>query len=224
MSIQIRLLIASVDKAREMGLTWWWESPQQQLPRQPAPGRRDCPPILERGPPGRRPARPAVRGADRTRLRTTFTTSQQTERTLRWPKRTRTDPGARRRMTPAPASSRRTWASTSAASWEKLGSAVEKLVDLAQSGQTLSKTGELEGLDPEGKLRGVYGFSVRTAMGDQGQREVKIEPFGNLRREPAGERRSGRREPPVDVHEEEDHVLVLAEIPGRQQEGRRSWS
>jgi hypothetical protein len=38
LSIQIRLLIASVDKAREMGLSWWWQAPQQQLPPQPAPG------------------------------------------------------------------------------------------------------------------------------------------------------------------------------------------
>jgi hypothetical protein len=38
LSIQIRLLIASVDKAREMGLTWWWQPPQEQLPPQPAPG------------------------------------------------------------------------------------------------------------------------------------------------------------------------------------------
>jgi hypothetical protein len=38
LSIQIRLLIASVDKAREMGLTWWWQSPQQPLPQQAACG------------------------------------------------------------------------------------------------------------------------------------------------------------------------------------------
>jgi hypothetical protein len=31
LTIQIRLLIASVDKAKEMGLTWWWQPPQQQL-------------------------------------------------------------------------------------------------------------------------------------------------------------------------------------------------
>ena len=38
LSIQIRLLIASVDKAREMGMTWWWQSPQQQPPpQQPQP-------------------------------------------------------------------------------------------------------------------------------------------------------------------------------------------
>ena len=97
----------------------------------------------------------------------------------------------------------------------KLGSAMEKLVDLAESGQTLAKTGELKGLDPEGKVRGVYGFSVKTALGNQGQREVKIEPFGNIRRESSGETVvEDVREPLVDVHEEDDHVLVLAEIPG----------
>ena len=30
LTIQIRLLVASVDKAREMGLTWWWQNPAQQ--------------------------------------------------------------------------------------------------------------------------------------------------------------------------------------------------
>ena len=32
LSIQIRLLIASVDKAREMGLSWWWQPAQQGPP------------------------------------------------------------------------------------------------------------------------------------------------------------------------------------------------
>jgi hypothetical protein len=32
LTIQIRLLIASVDKAREMGMTWWWQQPQEQPP------------------------------------------------------------------------------------------------------------------------------------------------------------------------------------------------
>lgn len=45
LSIQIRLLIASVDKAREMGLTWWWQSPQQQQPPHDVPM-----PALERPP------------------------------------------------------------------------------------------------------------------------------------------------------------------------------
>jgi hypothetical protein len=35
LSIQIRLLIASVDKARELGVTWWWQ--EQAAPTLPAP-------------------------------------------------------------------------------------------------------------------------------------------------------------------------------------------
>ncbi len=70
----------------------------------------------------------------------------------------------------------------------KLGSMMEKLADLAESGQNLSQTGEIKGLDPQGKLRGVYGFSVKTGLGNQGEQEVKIEPFGNIRRESSGER------------------------------------
>ena len=97
----------------------------------------------------------------------------------------------------------------------KFGSVMEKLVDLAEAGQTLSKSGELKGLDPQGKLRGVYGFSLKTGIGDRGEREVKIEPFGNIRRESSGDAVvEDIREPLVDVYEEDDHVLVLAEIPG----------
>ncbi|MGD0896367.1 MAG: Hsp20 family protein [Thermoguttaceae bacterium] len=97
----------------------------------------------------------------------------------------------------------------------KFGSLVEKLADLAQTGQNLSRTGEIKGLDPQGKLRGVYGFSVKTALGDRGEQEVKIEPFGNIHRGSSGGTVvEDVREPLFDVHEEEDHVLVLAEIPG----------
>jgi HSP20 family protein len=97
----------------------------------------------------------------------------------------------------------------------KFGSVMEKLVDLAENGQSVSQSGELKGLDPQGKLRGVYGFSIKTGLGDQGEREVKVEPFGNIHREPSGETVvDDVREPLVDVHEEDDHVLVLAEIPG----------
>ena len=97
----------------------------------------------------------------------------------------------------------------------KFGSVMEKLVDLAESGQTLSRSGELKGLDPQGKLRGVYGFSVKTGIGNQGEQEVKIEPFGNIHRDSSGETVvEDVREPLVDVYEEDDHVLVLVEIPG----------
>jgi HSP20 family protein len=92
-----------------------------------------------------------------------------------------------------------------------LGDLVEKLGELAETGRELSKTGEIRG--PEKQLRGIYGFTVKVGLGDEGPR---IEPFGNIRRDV----KSGRtevqevREPMVDVFEEDDHLLVVAELPG----------
>ncbi len=92
-----------------------------------------------------------------------------------------------------------------------LGDLVEKLGDLAEKGEGLSRTGEIHGSGKE--LKGIYGFTVKTGLGDDGPR---VEPFGNIRKD----RESGHtvvhevREPVVDVFEEVDHVLVVAEMPG----------
>lgn len=92
-----------------------------------------------------------------------------------------------------------------------LGDLVEKLGELAETGQEFSKTGEIGG--PGRKPKGIYGFTVKVGLGEEGPR---IEPFGNIRRDA----KSGRtevqevREPMVDIFEEDDHLLVLAELPG----------
>lgn len=90
---------------------------------------------------------------------------------------------------------------------------IEKLGDLAEKGEQFSKTAQFQGKGPTKDLKGVYGFSVNVGLGGE---EVKIEPFGNIRRD----EKSGQtvvqeiREPVVDVFEEEDHTLVVAEMPG----------
>lgn len=97
----------------------------------------------------------------------------------------------------------------------KLGGLLEKVGQLAEAGERFTQSGELRGLDSGGKLRGVYGISVKTGLGQGGEQELKVEPFGNIHRQPSGEPVvEDVREPIVDVYEEEDHVLVLAEIPG----------
>ena len=91
-----------------------------------------------------------------------------------------------------------------------LGDLVEKLGELAEKGETLSRTGEFS----TGKgLKGVYGFSVKVVPGGEG---FKVEPFGNIGPDKAtGESVVHElREPMVDVFEEADHVLVVAEMPG----------
>jgi len=92
-----------------------------------------------------------------------------------------------------------------------LSTFLEKLGELAETGGDIQKSGEIRG--PEGKLRGVYGFTIRTGLGEEG---VKVEPFGNLHRDAETGRATVQevREPLVDVFEEEDHVLVVAEMPG----------
>jgi len=94
-----------------------------------------------------------------------------------------------------------------------LGGLIEKLGELAEAGEELSRSGEFK--DASGGIRGVYGINVKTGLGDQGQTELKVEPFGNVHRGSA-DRPEGKdiREPLVDIHEEDDHVLVLIELPG----------
>ncbi len=93
-----------------------------------------------------------------------------------------------------------------------LADLIGKLGDLAEKGEQLKKSGEFQQKD----LKGVYGFSVKMGLGDKGDQEIKVEPFGNVRQD----ERSGEtvvheiREPVVDVFEEKDHILIVAEMPG----------
>ena len=63
------------------------------------------------------------------------------------------------------------------------------------------------------QFKGVYGFNVKVGLGDD---KLKVEPFGNIKKDT----KSGQtvvqevREPLVDIFEEEDHTLVVAEMPG----------
>jgi HSP20 family protein len=92
-----------------------------------------------------------------------------------------------------------------------LGDLVEKLGELSESGGEISRSGEIHGAGKE--LKGIYGFTIKSGLGGD---RPRIEPFGNIRKD----RESGRsvvqevREPVVDLFEEEDHVLIVAEMPG----------
>ncbi|MGP8051400.1 MAG: Hsp20/alpha crystallin family protein [Desulfobaccales bacterium] len=103
------------------------------------------------------------------------------------------------------------WSAGVGSMFKGLANLVEKLGDLAEKGEQLKKSGQFE--TKEG-LRGTYGFNVR--MGGLKGEEVHVEPFGNLRQDV----RSGEtevqevREPVVDLFKEQDHLLIIAEMPG----------
>ncbi|MFO8013183.1 MAG: Hsp20/alpha crystallin family protein [Phycisphaerae bacterium] len=92
-----------------------------------------------------------------------------------------------------------------------LADLVQKLGRLAETGRELRKEGEIR--DPEGNVRGIFGYNVRVGIGGE---DVHVEPFGNVGKDQeTGEAVVHEvREPMVDVFEEEDHVLVVAEVPG----------
>jgi HSP20 family protein len=83
------------------------------------------------------------------------------------------------------------------------------LIDLADKlrEEGIEKKGEIRGL-PRG-VRGVYGFSIRTLAG-----KPVIESFGNIRETARGPVVEEVREPMVDVFDEKDRILVIAELPG----------
>lgn len=83
------------------------------------------------------------------------------------------------------------------------------LIDLAAKIQDegVDKRGEISGL-PRG-AKGVYGFSIRTLAG-----KPVIESFGNIKDTKKGPVVEEVREPMVDVFDEKDHILVIAELPG----------
>ncbi|MDR3637641.1 MAG: Hsp20/alpha crystallin family protein [Isosphaeraceae bacterium] len=95
-----------------------------------------------------------------------------------------------------------------------LGQLIEKLGDLAEKGRELRESGEFQSAGKT--MQGVYGFTVKTGLGGSDEGKVKVEPFGNIR----ADAKTGKAvvhevlEPMVDVFEEPEHVLVVAEMPG----------
>ena len=90
---------------------------------------------------------------------------------------------------------------------------IGNLIDLASklSEEGVEKKGEIRGL-PKG-AKGVYGFSVRTLAG-----KPVIETFGNIRETAKGPVVEEVREPIVDVFDEGNRILVIAELPGVSEE------
>lgn len=96
-----------------------------------------------------------------------------------------------------------------------LGDILGKIADLADKAETIQKEGSFETKDgKEGRYQ--VGFNIRTMADAAGEKQIKVEPFGDVSRDKStGEASvSETREPPTDVFDEDDHVLVIVEMPG----------
>ncbi len=91
---------------------------------------------------------------------------------------------------------------------------IENLIDLAaklkDSGGQISREGEVDLSHLKEGMKGVFGFSVKTAVGG----EPVVESFGNIKQTPAGPSVEEVREPLTDIFDEEHEIKVFAEMPG----------
>jgi HSP20 family protein len=95
--------------------------------------------------------------------------------------------------------------------FRSLGGFLDLLSNLAEKAGEVGefhRSGEL-GDDQKG-VKAVYGFSVRVGGGGQ----PRIEKFGNVKDSGQGPVVEEAREPMVDVFDEDEHLLVVAELPG----------
>jgi len=95
-----------------------------------------------------------------------------------------------------------------------LGKFVDLVEKVEEAGGEIKRKGEIKGLGE--KTKGIYGFSIKTGI----RGRPKIQTFGNIRPAKAAEgvkpkiKITEEREPIVDVFDEKDHILIVAELPG----------
>jgi HSP20 family protein len=92
-----------------------------------------------------------------------------------------------------------------------LGNFIDLLGEMVEMGEEeVTRSGEfrIKGLGDKG--RGIYGFSVRTGIGGI----PRVEPFGNIRTTDEGPVVADVREPLVDLFDEGQEIVIVAELPG----------
>jgi HSP20 family protein len=91
---------------------------------------------------------------------------------------------------------------------------IENLVDLAaklkDAGGEINKEGEIDLSNLKEGMKGVFGFSVKTAVGGK----PVVESFGNVKKTPEGPKVGEEREPITDVFDEDEEIRIYAEMPG----------
>lgn len=92
-----------------------------------------------------------------------------------------------------------------------MGNIFDVISKFAEKGEEISKSGEITGLGE--KAKGIYGFTIRTMGGSP-----TVSSFGNIKKTPKGPIVEEVREPLVDVFDEKDRVLIIAELPGIEEE------
>lgn len=94
---------------------------------------------------------------------------------------------------------------------------IDLVAKLQKEGKSeFSRIGEIKGLGSK-EVKGVYGFSVK--LGGLAGESPQVETFGNIKRDKRGTPVVEEvREPLVDLFDEADKIIIVAEIPGVDEE------
>jgi len=95
-----------------------------------------------------------------------------------------------------------------------IGNLVDLAAKLKEAGGEINKEGEIDLSNLKEGMKGVFGVSVRTAVGGK----PIVEPFGNVKKTPEGPKVEEEREPITDVFDEDEEIRIYAEMPGVSQE------
>ncbi len=94
---------------------------------------------------------------------------------------------------------------------------IENIMDLVSRMEEEGKSElsrEQEFTSPSGKIKAVYGLTVKTGLGGK----PTVQSFGNVRKTSKGPVVEEERQPLVDIFDEKDHVLIIIELPGIEEE------
>src|SRR3972149_2319535 len=91
---------------------------------------------------------------------------------------------------------------------------IENIIDLAaklkEAGGEIEKEGEIDLSNLKKGMKGVFGVSIKTAVGGK----PVVESFGNVKKTPEGPKVEEEREPITDVFDEDKEIRIYAEMPG----------
>ena len=97
--------------------------------------------------------------------------------------------------------------------FQGFGNIIDLVSKLEEEGKNAGeRSGEFT--SPSGKVKAVYGLSVKRGLGGK----PTVESFGNVRKTASGAVVEEEREPLVDIFDEKDHVLIIIELPGIEEE------
>lgn len=95
-----------------------------------------------------------------------------------------------------------------------IGNLVDLAAKLKEAGGEINKEGEIDLSNLKEGMKGVFGFSVKTAVGGR----PIVESFGNVKKTSGGPKVEEEREPITDVFDEDEEIRIYAEMPGVNQE------